>query len=436
MRVFPETKTKLQFLAVLILTAALAVVVARPQTLRQVAAQTVDNLKNQQQALQEKLGEIQRRIDGFQGQIAETRKQSNTLKNQISIFDNQISSLQLQIEANNTRLEDTNLQIKETQEQIARRQAEIAESKKILGQLIVELHEMDQNSLLYMGLGNDNFSAFLDQVQYVQNVQGKVYEILQNIKTIKAKLEQQEAELKAQLARLEELKEQLDQTQASLDQERAQRQRILDQTRGVERNFQNLLAASKSEEDKLYQEINDLDNAIRAKLGNLAPPRAAGALLMPMNGVLTQRYGRTGFTALGYNFHNGLDIAAPPGTPIYAAADGIVHSCDTGQAAYGNWCTVKHSLTDGRQIVTLYAHMRSFKVKGGQQVRQGDIIGYEGNTGNTTRLIYGPERGYHLHFTVFDAQGFGIAAGAHQATYGPYRVPYGYTYDPMTFVKR
>ena len=78
--------------------------------------------------------------------------------------------------------------------------------------------------------------------------------------------------------------------------------------------------------------------------------------------------------------------------------------------------------------------MTKFIVVAGQQVKQGDLIGYEGNTGNTTRLLYGPERGYHLHFGVYDAEGFGIKNGAYPNIYGPYRIPYGYTYNPMDFL--
>jgi hypothetical protein len=64
----------------------------------------------------------------------------------------------------------------------------------------------------------------------------------------------------------------------------------------------------------------------------------------------------------------------------------------------------------------------------------GDLIGFEGNTGNTTRLLYGPHRGYHLHFTIFDARGFGVAEGAHPKTYGAYQVPYGAPYNPLDFL--
>ena len=434
MKSFPETKTKTALryaLRLFLLVSMVGFVIPSA------SAQTVDNLKDQLSQKQAQLAQIQQQINAFQSHISSTQKQANTLKNQLSIFDDQINSLQLQIQANQTRTDDTNAQITETQSQIARRQAEINDNKKILAQLIVQLNQMDSDSLLYMGLGNDSFSAFLDQVQYNESVQCKVFQIVQNIKTIKAQLEQQQAALEVQLKQLQDLRSQLTVSQDSLNEQRQQKQGLLDQTKGIEKNYQKLLSQSQGQEDQIQQEMSNLDNAIRAKLGNLSVPTAKGQLAWPMDGVLTQGYGNTGFTALGYNFHNGFDIAAPPGTPIYAAADGIVVSCDTGEAAYGNWCAIKHNLstpTGARQIVTLYGHMRSFKLSAGQVVKQGDLVGYEGNTGNTTRLTLGPEHGYHVHFSVFDAQGFGISPGAYTKTYGHYTVPYGYTYNPSSFL--
>src|SRR6185295_2167643 len=158
------------------------------------------------------------------------------------------------------------------------------------------------------------------------------------------------------------------------------------------------LATSKSEEEDLQKEVNDLDNQIRAKLGTRTIAASKGVLAWPVDGVLTQKYGNTGFTALGYNFHNGLDVAGPAGAPVYAAADGTILYTDMSDTSYGNWVAIKHNITtkNGKSsIVTLYGHMRSFKVAVGQVVKQGDIIGYEGNTGNTTKKLYGPERGYH-----------------------------------------
>lgn len=387
--------------------------------------------------LQSQLGEIQKKINGYQQQIVKTRQQASTLNNEISIFDNQISSLELQIQANDTQKQDTQLQIEELQVQIDRRKAEIDENKKLLAQLIVQMAEMDDNSYLHLSLGTDDFSSFLDQVQYTRSVQDQVYSLVSRIKEIKSKLELQQQDLKAQLAKLEELKEQLEITQEALGSQRAAKESLLAQTKGVERNYQGLLSQSKAEEDKLEQEIYELDSAARRRAGNTSISPKKGVLAWPMNGTLTQGYGNTGFTSLGYNFHNGIDIAAVAGTPIYAAADGTVAHCDSSQAAYGNWCTIKHTVetaSGNRNIITLYAHMRSYKIIPGQAVKQGDLIGYEGNTGNTTRLLYGPHRGFHIHFTVFDANGYTVTKGAHTAVYGSYYVPSGVTYNPMNFL--
>lgn len=85
--------------------------------------------------------------------------------------------------------------------------------------------------------------------------------------------------------------------------------------------------------------------------------------------------------------HNGVDIPAPRGTPIYATADGIVGRAQR-LGGYGNYVEIEH----GNAIETRYGHMSSYVVMPGQMVRQGDIIGYVGSTGRST--------GNHLHYEV------------------------------------
>lgn len=402
-----------------------------------VQAADVDEIKFKQTQLQEKLDTINKQISNYQSQISTTQKQAASLKNEIFIYDTQIKSTELAIDAKQTEMEDTNLQINELQIQIDRRVAEIEDNKKVLRELIIELNELGDNSFVQLALGTSNFSAFLDDLQYTNNVQDKIYQIVQNIKLVKSKLEEQQVGLQLQLKKLQELTDQLKVTQSALTAQEQDKQNLLTKTKGVERNYQKLLTNSKDQQKDLQAEMDDLDAQVRAKLGNKTITAKKGSLVMPMKGILTQAYGKTGFTSLGYNFHNGLDVAGPAGTPIYAAQDGTVNGCDTGDASYGNWCSIKHNIqtTNGSVcVITLYAHMRSFKLKVGQTVKQGDLVGYEGNTGNTTRLLYGPDRGYHLHFTVFDCEGFGISAGKYSKAYGPYTVPYGYTYNPRDFL--
>ncbi len=402
-----------------------------------IAEDTADTLAAQKTANQQRLTELNQQIKSYQQQIAVTQSKVSSLKNEVSIYNNQIASVELQIEAKETQINDANLQIAELEKLIEQKTQEVADNKRILSMLIVEINEYDNNYALKTTVGSNNLSDFLDQIQYNQNLQDKIYQLVQKIKELKAKLLAQQHDLEVKVKELEELKNQLEISQKSLTEIRNQKQRLMAETQGLERNFQKLLTVSKKDADNLEKEIEDLDAKIRVKLGNKSVPAAKGVLAWPIDGILTQKYGNTGFTALGYNFHNGIDIAAPAGAPIYSAAEGEVMYTDQSDASFGNWAAIKHNIstkTGSSQIITLYAHMQTIKVKPGQKVLQGDLVGYEGNSGNTTKKLYGPHRGYHLHFGVYDAEGFGVNKGAYTSIYGAYKVPYGYTYNPLDFL--
>lgn len=402
-----------------------------------VRAETLENLQDQRSLVQDKLKKLNDQIKSIQTQINGTRQQSASLAGEIKIYNSQIQSTELAISAKETQIDDTNLQIKEIELQVQRRQTELEKNKKILSGLIVQLSAMGDSEWVKVFAGSGSFSEFYDQAQYVGKINEKVTQLVKNIKSIKQKLQEQQKDLEAKAAELTQLKGELEVSRTALEQQAKSKQILLDQTKGQERKYQALYSESKKAEAELEKEVQNLDQSIRDKLGNRTISVSKGALAMPMKGVITQKYGKTGFTALGYDSHNGIDIAAPAGEPIYSAQDGQVVECDTGQASYGNWCAIKHRLqtkNGTRDIITLYGHMRSFVLKKGQNVKVGDLVGYEGNTGNTTRLLYGPHRGYHLHFTVFDAEGFGIQTGAYTKVYGHYTVPYGYTYNPLDFL--
>ncbi|MDO4782264.1 MAG: M23 family metallopeptidase [Capnocytophaga felis] len=87
-------------------------------------------------------------------------------------------------------------------------------------------------------------------------------------------------------------------------------------------------------------------------------------------------------------FHNGMDFTAPQGTPIYASGDGVVIRADDASSGYGKHIRINH----GYGYVTLYAHLHEYKVKVGQKVRRGDMIGTVGNTGRS--------QAPHLHYEI------------------------------------
>lgn len=405
-------------------------------TTPRVVGQTADDLQQQKAAKQQQLDAIEKQIADYQTQINQAQGKVNTLQGQINILNLEIAQTQAQIKATENKVDTANLEIADVTNKIVKTQSDIDKEKSILKTLIKDINNLDQESPLEIALENDNFQQFLDQVQYIDSIQQQSQEALTKIKQFEADLQIRQADLKTEKSNLDTLLSQLDSTNSSLAQQQKSKQTLVTQTKGQEKAYQKLLGDSQETEKQLNDEIYNLDSQIAAKLGNNKLAAHHGLLAWPLNGTLSQGYGNTGFTSLGYNFHNGIDIAAPAGTPIHSAGDGTVAATGTGNGAYGNWVAIRHDTGKYavHPIVTLYGHMSSFIMHTGQVVGEGDVVGFEGNTGNTTRLIYGPLHGFHLHFTVFDAAGFGVADGAYQKTYGAYTVPYGATYNPLDFL--
>ncbi len=112
--------------------------------------------------------------------------------------------------------------------------------------------------------------------------------------------------------------------------------------------------------------------------------------LWPVMGPITSPFGGREDPILGAGegeFHKGVDISAPFGTPIRATGDGVVETAAVGHG-YGKQIVIDH----GNGVKTAYAHMSGFHVEPGQHVVRGEVIGYVGLTGRTT--------GAHCHYEV------------------------------------
>ncbi len=128
------------------------------------------------------------------------------------------------------------------------------------------------------------------------------------------------------------------------------------------------------------------------KSGNiLAAPQASMAVpsRMPVEDMrMTSNYGMRNHPILRQRKrHNGVDLAAARGTPVYATADGMVGMAKY-YGSYGNYVQIEH----GGELETRYAHLSSYTVRAGDMVSKGDLIGYVGSTGRST--------GPHLHYEV------------------------------------
>ena len=114
-------------------------------------------------------------------------------------------------------------------------------------------------------------------------------------------------------------------------------------------------------------------------------------LKTPLDGArLSSNFGMRKHPISGYNkMHKGVDFAAPTGTPIYAGGNGVIEFAGK-NGGYGNYIRIRHN----NEYKTAYAHLSRFKkgISKGVRVNQGEVIGYVGNTGNST--------GPHLHYEI------------------------------------
>jgi murein DD-endopeptidase MepM/ murein hydrolase activator NlpD len=111
-------------------------------------------------------------------------------------------------------------------------------------------------------------------------------------------------------------------------------------------------------------------------------------MIWPVSGRITSGFGYRRLWVGGTNFHAGIDVAAPLGTPVRAARSGVVSVAGWIPGGYGNTIYLEH----GSGLQTRYAHLARNVVAVGDRVSQGQVIGYLGNTGLST--------GPHLHFEV------------------------------------
>ena len=136
------------------------------------------------------------------------------------------------------------------------------------------------------------------------------------------------------------------------------------------------------------RQIDGTLKAVETRLHQRARWISQTPAITPVKGILTSGFGfRNDPVTHGRGDHQGVDIAAAPGQPVRASADGIVMRAGTmgglGRAIY---------LAHGYGVTTRYGHLSKVEVRPGQRVKRGDIIGRVGNTGRST--------GYHLHYEV------------------------------------
>jgi murein DD-endopeptidase MepM/ murein hydrolase activator NlpD len=158
----------------------------------------------------------------------------------------------------------------------------------------------------------------------------------------------------------------------------------------------------RAEDEKKLRELEEERARLEARIAGLVDSEkelggngsgdGEGTLSKPINGPITSPYGMRKHPITGvYKLHDGTDFGAGCGTPIHAAAGGVIVD-QYYNGGYGNRVILNNGLKRGSSIVTTYNHLSKYAKGKGDKVNRGDVIGYVGSTGYST--------GCHLHFMV------------------------------------
>lgn len=360
--------------------------------------------------LQKKLEQIEQQKKQHQADLADAKKAAaaaaamqQMLEEQIQIIQSQISVLKSDIATvqNNIGLKEQEIAAKEAE--IEQKQADIDDRWDSFKQRMAAMQKMHEVGSIAMLSATNDLYQLLTFSRVMQDISIRDTEIMDEMKAAKEALEQAKAELEAQKAELDAQKAELD---AKKGQMQGKQSELTNSLSEAKLDYKEAQAAQQAAQEALESDEMNYE-AVQKEIQKIIAAAAAAQTQLSFTGFtcplksytrISSEYGYRVNPVTGvYKLHGGIDFAAPKGTPIYAAAAGYVSSAGWNSGGYGNCVILYHgTMNDGAAYSTLYAHMSSIAVSAGTYVKQGQVIGYVGSTGNST--------GNHLHLEVWQGR--------------------------------
>ena len=389
------------------------------------AAKSSDEIQEEIDQLEAQKAENDQKIQDLQSQLSGNMEEMEAVVAEKNVIDQQITLLYEQ-------MDNLDAQIKAYGQLVADKQAELDKAQEELDYLNEKNQEricaMEKNgqvsywSVLFQAT---SFTDMLDRMYMVLQINQADKEALAQLDAAARQVETAKADLEAEMAQLEESRQELDKTQAELDEKRAKADELLANlvARGEEyaalveqaeeESYHMLLSIIEKENERTEAQQREYEEWLKEQEQQKppAPPSDGGSSgdlggtgsagegndvdgvtwLVPISYTrFSSPFGMRLHPVYGdYRLHNGVDLSAPEGTPIYASRAGQVIVATYG-ASGGNYVMIDHM--DGT-YTTMYLHMTRYVVSVGQNVNAGELIGYCGSTGVST--------GPHLHFSIF-----------------------------------
>ena len=386
-----------------------------------VSAASSSEIKRQINEMKEQRKEIQAEMDAIETQYAENADEIYNLVNEKNAIDYEIGLLSQEIALINEELSAYALLIADMQDELDVAQEnwnELNEENKERIRAMEEEGTVSYWSVLFKA---NSFADLLDRLAMVEEIAASDQRRLDALREAAVVVAEARDDLAYEKAELEVAKEELYEAQALLDEKRAESDALLTELIAKADELEGFYEEWEAEEDAILAEIAQKEKEYNeAKAREWAAYMATATTAATSSGssssgsssssggsssssgsssggtwirpcsytMVSSPFGyRDAPTAGASTYHQGIDLAGPQGTPIYAARGGTVTTATFGSSA-GNYVTINH----GDGFSSVYMHMTSYVVSKGQTVSQGQLIGYMGSTGVST--------GSHLHFGI------------------------------------
>lgn len=335
------------------------------------AQSKLKNIKGDKQAIQKKIGAVKE-------QREEVREELGWVNDRIRRINDGIRSTQ-------DLLDSRRAEQSKAKQSLLEASNKMTATRQRLKNRVASIYRQGQTPAAMLLMGSSDAGALAARKAFVERIAQRDRQLFEEVKERRAAVAKRKVEVDGLVNEVRELEGRMRKEQARLMVAQDDKQAIIKGLNQQESRLESQIDELEAESNKLAAAISSYQNASRpGKPGFVAAFR--GGLIRPASGRLSSGFGmRTHPISGRRKLHAGIDIAAPTGTPIYAAAPGVVISSGW-RGGYGNAVVIDH----GGGLSTLYGHCSRLLVKSGQRVTQGQRIALIGSTGYST--------GPHLHF--------------------------------------
>ena len=362
-----------------------------------------------QEQIRQNLLKVKNHMHDVKAKLQTAKRKEAQITENIDVVQGRINTTKSTLRQINRKLNDLTNRHVQAVAKLTRTQDKLAERRRLLGARLRDNYERRRTTYAEVLLQSQTIHQLLSRTYYVKKIVHADSELVADIKDDVATIEQQKKKLEQQSVEERQLASEYEEKKASYASDLSKKQKLL-------ANVQEVREEAQDELDELESESNDMTNRIRAlsevlrqrqealrreaaaarKNGQRPSPDTPaplptvfhGHFIKPCPGRITSTFGMRYHPVLHVRkLHTGVDFGAPRGTPIHAAASGVVIIAGYTRG-YGNCVIIDH----GGGISTLYGHCSSLAVSEGQSVKQGQVIGRVGATGYAT--------GPHLHWEV------------------------------------